>query len=193
MAKKHHAYFEEGNFYHVYNRANTNKEKLFFENKNYRYFLSQFDRYLGDYLEVWAYCLIPNHFHFLVKIKELSGDANIILTEQFRKFFISYTQAINKQEFRRGSLFQKSFKRKFIDSDEYISVLIQYIHFNPIYHKLVDNIDQWEYSSYLSLLSDRSTKLHRNEVIRWFGGKKEFVRFHLEDKEYQKISGQTFE
>ena len=193
MAKKHHAYFEEGNVYHVYNRANTNKEKLFFENKNYRYFLNQFDFYLGDYLEVWAYCLIPNHFHFLVKVKEISGDTNIILVEQFRKFFISYTQAINKQEFRRGSLFQKSFKRKLIDSDEYISALIHYIHFNPIYHKLVDNIDQWEYSSYQSLLSDRPTKLYRNEVIGWFGGKKEFERFHLEDKGYQTISGQTFE
>ena len=193
MAKKHHAYFEEGNFYHVYNRANTNKEKLFFEHKNYHYFLKQFDFYLSDYLEVWAYCLIPNHFHFLVKIKELSGDANIIVTEQFRKFFISYTQAINKQEFRRGSLFQKSFKRKLIDSEEYISALVHYIHFNPIYHKLVDNIDQWEHSSYLSLLSDRPTKLYRNEVIGWFGGKKEFERVHLEDKRHQKISGQTFE
>ncbi len=193
MAQKHHAYFEEGNFYHIYNRANSNKEKLFIQDKNYQYFLSQFDGYLGGYLEVWAYCLIPNHFHFLVRVKGLGGDVNKKLTEQFRKFFISYTQAINKQELRRGSLFQKSFKRILVDSDEYISALIHYIHFNPIYHKLVDNIDQWEYSSYQSLLSDRPTKLYRNEVIEWFGGKKELERFHLEDKEYQRISGQIFE
>ncbi len=193
MAQKHHAYFEEGNFYHIYNRANSNKEKLFIQDKNYKYFLSQFDRYLGGYLELWAYCLIPNHFHFLVRIKRYSGDVNKILAEQFRKFFISYTQAINKQELRRGSLFQKSFKRILVDSDEYISVLIHYIHLNPTYHKLVDNIDQWEYSSYLSLLSDKPTKLYRREVISWFGGKIAFEKFHLEDKGDQKVSGQTFE
>jgi len=59
----------EGNFYHIYNRGN-NRENIFFEENNYYYFLEKYDKYLTNYLETFAYCLLPNHFHLLVRVKE---------------------------------------------------------------------------------------------------------------------------
>ena len=60
---------EQGSFYHIYNRGN-NKQDIFFEEKNYDLFLKNFDKYLSSFVDVYAYCLMPNHFHFLIKIKE---------------------------------------------------------------------------------------------------------------------------
>ena len=116
--------FLENHFYHVFNRGN-NKEIIFFNIENYKYFLKKFDYYLSKYLDLFAYCLLPTHFHFLVKVKDndtivkakkidaiASSDVIDILsstiTEQFRRFFLSYSQAINKQQNRSGSLFQKT-------------------------------------------------------------------------------------
>lgn len=106
----------EGNFYHVFNRGN-NRENLFYSLRNYTYFLRKFDEHLSEFLDTYAYCLLPNHFHFLVRVKEWRtdsiaqsdgiGEVSAQISEQFRRFFIGYSQAINKQERRSGSLFQK--------------------------------------------------------------------------------------
>lgn len=93
-----------GEFYHLFNRANSHNDKLFYQDRNYRYFLQKWNYYLGEYLEIWCYCLIPNHFHFLVRLKE---NDNHIIMQSWRKFSIGYTLAINKQEKMRGSLFQE--------------------------------------------------------------------------------------
>jgi putative transposase len=58
----------EGEYYHIYNRGN-NRENIFFSKENYRYFLSKYDKYLSPYLDTYAYCLLPNHFHLLVRVK----------------------------------------------------------------------------------------------------------------------------
>jgi len=60
---------ETGKMYHLYNRGN-NRENLFYKKENYHYFIRQFDKYLSSFVDVYAYCLLPNHFHFLIKIKE---------------------------------------------------------------------------------------------------------------------------
>ena len=57
-------------FYHIYNRGN-NKQPIFFESKNYLHFVKLFDKYLSRYIDVYAYCLMPNHFHFLIRLKEI--------------------------------------------------------------------------------------------------------------------------
>ncbi len=128
---------ELGKFYHVFNRGN-NKEKIFFKEENYRYFLKTFDQCLSSHVETYAYCLMPNHFHFLIRILETPKTdeespllAASTVSEQFRKFFIKYSQAINIQEGRSGSLFQKPFKRKEISSNDYLTRVIFYIHANP--------------------------------------------------------------
>lgn len=200
MSKDHYfAKFEEGCFYHIYNRANSNRDKLFFDVKNYYYFLQKFNHYLSSYLSVWAYCLIPNHFHFLVNVKInsiepwKSQDINHIVNDKFRRLFIAYSQAINYQENRRGSLFQKRFKRICIDSEDYLSALIHYIHYNPLIHGLTANIFNWKFNSYFSHISNRETKLARTDVLEWFGGKRAYIKFHQSNYDYNKISNYIIE
>lgn len=174
--------FEEGKFFHIYNRANSAADFLFYRNENYTYFLKKYYEYLGSLLDTFAYCLIPNHFHFMIRIKKRANNEteNIhnLITEQFRRFFISYSQSINKQEDRRGSLFQKSFKRKLIDDSDYFTQLIFYIHNNPVHHGLVEYMEDYVWSSYLAILSTGDSKLIRDEVLDWFGSREEYIRYH---------------
>lgn len=72
MRKPYYAEFIEDGCYHIYNRC-ISGEKLFKSEENYRYFLQQWQKYLGDYMATYAYALIPNHFHFLAKCKPLSN------------------------------------------------------------------------------------------------------------------------
>ena len=92
--------------YHIYNRGNGN-ENVYYIDENYYYFLRQYDKYLSESVDTFAYCLLPNHFHLLVRIKIDNPET---ASENFRKFFISYSMSINKQEKRRGNLFQRGFK-----------------------------------------------------------------------------------
>ena len=72
---------EPGCYYHIYNHANGN-EDIFLEAENYRWFLHQYNIYVSPVAETCAYCLLPNHFHFLIKLK----DANKLL-QTFPKFW----------------------------------------------------------------------------------------------------------
>lgn len=185
---------ETGKMYYLYNRGN-NRENLFYKKENYFYFLRQFDKYLSNFLEVYAYCLLPNHFHFLIKVKEEdeilqhlaslkdlpSVDVEnipIIISDKFRLLFMSYAKAINKQENRVGSLFQKNFKIKEINNDIYFSSLVFYIHSNPQRHGLIDNYKSWNFSSYHSIISEKKSKLKKEHVIDWFGNIAAYKKFH---------------
>lgn len=188
-------------YYHIYNHANGN-ENLFREEKNYVYFLQKWAEKIEPVANTYAYCLMPNHFHFLIRTKsqgdileflrynkkltlqgfetlgELSSKA---ISLQFSHFFNGYTQAFNKMYERRGSLFMLNFKRKEIDSESYLIAIVNYIHRNPIHHGFCESHDEWPYSSYHAYLSNRQTKLQKDEVLAWFNGKDEFVSFHKED------------
>jgi len=58
---------EYGEYYHIYNRGN-NREDVFFEERNYRHFLSLYAKYILPNADTYAYCLLRNHFHLLVRI-----------------------------------------------------------------------------------------------------------------------------
>lgn len=180
MKKDYYSKFVSDQFYHIYNRANGS-EKLFIEEKNYRFFLNRCDNYLADYLNIWAYCLIPNHFHFLIKVKSEDSLANLLkinqssvsemISNQFRNLFISYTKSFNNVYNRNGSLFQKPFKHVLVDSESYLFALIHYIHHNPIHHNFVNSFSEWKYSSYSAIIGKEATKISRNEVLNLFGVK----------------------
>ena len=72
----------------------------------------------------------------------------------------------------------RPFKRKQVETDSYFSQLIHYIHANPVHHGYCKTIDEWEFSSYKSFLSNKPTRLLRNEVIEWFGNVDRFEIFH---------------
>jgi len=181
-------------FYHFFSRA-VGSEKLFKEEENYRYFLEKMNEHLTSVCEIWAYCLIPNHFHLLVrikpeidiwlafeskkKLKEFHQDlvSNFVL-EQFSNFLNSYTKSINKRYKRKGGLFMNYLRRVEIAKDSQLTSALFYVHKNPVHHGLVKQIGSWKWSSYLSFLSDRPTKLERKYVLDWFGGKEGFLKFH---------------
>ena len=188
------------NYYHIYNRGN-NHERIFFNNSNYDYFLSLYKKYLNGYCSTLSYCLIPNHFHLLIKTNDsiivkknsetqLTRDIEVIgklVSEQFRRLFISYSQAIKKQESIDGNLFCRPFKRLLIDHEEYVRYLTFYIHYNPEKHDISNDFRNYRYSSFKALIGQSKTNLDRLLLLDFFGGKEGFIEYHNyyhEEKEY---------
>jgi putative transposase len=180
-------------FYHIYNRG-INGDKVFQEDDNYKFFMSQFLKYLNSVCDLYAYCLMPNHFHFVIKIKsqmelfKFFGEnnkrsnnkglhsVNSLPSKQLSKFISSYTQAYNKVFDRHGPLFESPFKRKIIDSEQYLKNLIIYVHQNPI--DIQKDFKTYKFSSYITVLSSLKTNLKRNEVIEYFDDLENFVFCH---------------
>ena len=169
---------ESDRFYHLYNRGN-NHENIFFEEKNYKFFLKKYQDYLMEYVSTYAFCLLPNHFHFLIKVH----DNNV--SNQLKKFFQSYVKSINNAYGRSGSLFLKNFKRIEITKDDYLKRIVYYIHYNPEKHKIVENFRYYKYSSYKAFIVEQPTKILKNEVFEWFGSKEEFIEYHQYLKEME--------
>lgn len=188
---------EPGCLYHIYNHAVGN-DKLFRSDDNYSYFLRRYRHFVDPVVDTYAYCLMPNHIHFLIEVKDpVSLPENSKYTvgqyvsKQFSNLFSSYSQAFNKQQKRMGNLFISNFKRKQIDSDEYQTHLIRYIHFNPVHHGFSKSITNWKFSSYNVLCSDEETFLAREKMMRWFGNVDEFKKVHeqqaLQDFNFPKV------
>ena len=189
----------EGKFYHIYNRGN-NKQNIFYSYENYKYFLRKYDEYLSEYVDTYAYCLLPNHFHLLVSVKEnikVSPSLELLPVEsgkvppfekvvplerdisfQFRKFLTSYAMSINKQEERTGSLFQKNFQRIEITDTNYLTNLIFYIHANPQLHGIIDDFRMYPWSSYNGIIAGKPTKLKKENVLDWFNDAENYIAYH---------------
>ncbi len=176
---------QPGRFYHIYNRGN-NGENLFVEERNYRYFLQLYIQHVHPVVDTYAYCLLRNHFHLLVRIKDLTGlgersshDLSGLESkpphQYFSNFFNAYTKAINKAYGRTGALFERPFRRIEVVGKVYFKNVVTYIHRNPQHHGFVDDFRDWPYSSYDVVLSDKSTRLQRDVVLDWFGGPQEFM------------------
>ena len=239
---------EYGKFYHIYNRG-INGCNLFYEPENYEYFLFLYDKYISPVVETYAWVLMRNHFHVLVRIKKeddipfmvqtpeglkdpsgsgknLSASArpesvlkmkekmkgtNLIYqtpeglkdpsgsgknlsesyrpesvsipkkynpTNQFSHLFNAYTKAVNIRFHRTGSLFEHPFRRIRIESENHLKYLVYYIHHNPIHHGFCEHYLDYPWSSYITMISPKKTKLSRAEVLEWFGHKEKFEKYH---------------
>lgn len=201
------ARFDYERFYHVYNRTN-NKEVLFKNSENKKYFLRLINDRLKGYVKFYAFALLENHFHFAISIcseieiisyiksipfhdqrkTEMAfvestnepRDIHTLISRQWSRVFNSYTQAINKKHDRKGHLFHTPFKRSFIKADSKLSLLIYYIHHNSRKHGIVSNFifDKWH--SYHTILFENSSFVERDFIFEWFGGKDAFISFHEE-------------
>lgn len=192
---------EPEQFYHVFNHANGN-DNIFRDDKNYDFFLRLYSTHISGVANTLAFCLMPNHFHLVIQMKseaELRSfysrknkteafQASLTLerlcrlnSQQFSNLFNSYAQAFNKVYRRRGGLFISNFKRKKITSNEYLLNLIYYVHNNPVHHGFVQRMEDWKYSSYHALLSEKKTMLARNQTLALFGGVHACREFHLKE------------
>ena len=179
--------FESGMYFHVFNRGN-NKENLFKDEDNYQYFLKLIKKYLFETCTIYSFCLLPNHFHILLRIKDIDNLPEIYqigkkkLHQPFSNLFNAYSKAINKKYNRTGSLFQEHLHRIRINSEEYFRELVLYIHLNPEKHGVFNDFSKYRYSSYKSYFSEKSNLLNTNEVIECFGDKENLIYCHQQRK-----------
>ncbi|MCH2042794.1 MAG: hypothetical protein MK212_01535 [Saprospiraceae bacterium] len=185
-----------GTYYHCTNHA-IGTELLFRETENYFYFLTLYHKYITPIAATYAYCLMPNHFHFLFRIRsanailahhrllkpkeaivEHSFSYDKFLSQQFSNFFNAYSKAYNKYYKRRGSLFINRFKRTVVDTKYYFLNTLKYIHRNPIRHGFTTRLLEWEYSSYASYLTQEDLSEAQQEVVKLFSDRKAFIDFH---------------
>jgi len=178
MPLNHTQILTEDCYYHVYNRA-VGSEKLFLGNRDYEDFLRRVREYLIPYMDFFAYCLLPNHFHLLVRLHQDERD----YSKCFSDFFNSYSKWFNTKYSRKGSLFISPFKRKEIVDNAYYTQVVYYIHRNPIHHRLAKEMSDWKYSSYNAILSEKPSLLCRGEILEWFNGREKFVEYHRLAKE----------
>ncbi len=184
---------ESGKTYHLFNRGN-NRGNLFFRPDNYAYFLTRYNAHLSPVVDTLAYCLMPNHFHLLIRVKgveeigrlsksprlgkSLNATPDAIVSEKFRVFFMAYSKAINKQQKREGSLFRKYFRRKLITDETYLLNTLYYIHHNPVHHGFTDILTDYPWTSYGAYLSDEPSIIRHDIAMSFFSNTTDFVDFH---------------
>ncbi len=156
--------FDQG-LYHIYNRGN-NHQPLFFNEQDYILFIELCLKYIAPRCHILAWCLMPNHFHFLVEINEKSlerviwgGNQMPSITNGFQLLQSNYAKIINNRENRSGSLFQQKTKAKLLETIGSALTTFWYIHQNPVKSGLVKDIQGWEYSSFKEYSGLRSERL----------------------------------
>ena len=194
-----------GNYYHIYNRGNNGID-IFLETENYYHFLRLYTKYIEPVAETFVWCLLKNHFHVLVRIKEkeeiISTELSYSTVEnpkvidpsrQFSHLFNAYTQAINKRHNRTGSLFESTFERKLVSSESYFQQLIFYIHNNPVHHGFVEKMSLYPWSSYETIISNKPTRLKRSDVIALYGDVENFIFYHNQQQNLNEINNLIIE
>ncbi len=143
-----------GGHYHIYNRG-AHGVSIFREPDNYIFVVRKIKKYCAEFsLCLIAYCLMPNHYHFLVR---QDGDDRAGLLPQ--RVFNSYSKAYNARYGHSGTLFEGPYKAIHVDEQRYLLHLCRYIHANPVKDGLVDDIDDWPYSNYAEWIGTRSGTL----------------------------------
>jgi REP element-mobilizing transposase RayT len=178
---------QRGRTYHIWARG-ENRADIFFEERTYAHFLRLYVKCVEPVADTYAYCLLPDHLHLLVRLRTEEETPNITANPRVPKdlnashlfsiLFNAYAKAINRAYGRTGNLFQKPFERVRVISDVHLVHLIAYIHQNPGKHGLVEDYRDWPHSSYHALLSEESTHLRQQEVLGWFDGPADFRQFH---------------
>jgi REP element-mobilizing transposase RayT len=145
----------ESRYYHIFNRGN-NRDALFYELENYQYFIDKFRHYLDDFVEVYAYCLMKTHFHFLIKNKNQPPANN---TDNAKPPLLTPVE--------------KAFR------DFYLKNIIRYIHLNPVVSELCNRPEEYEHSSYNKILTMDASWINVNEIIELLGNLSAFKQFNV--------------
>jgi putative transposase len=182
---------QTGRFYHVYNRGN-NKERLFHFTWNYDFFLEKYFLYLDPFVETYSYCLLPNHFHFLIRIKDHDVNPKKV-SNQLRRLFICYARYINAQEKRAGCLLSKNYRRIEIKNESYLRRIVLYIHYNPVKHGVSKEFTNYPYSTFNQIILNKMSEENIREVLEWFGGFENFLEYHRIKKDDKRLKSLKLE
>lgn len=199
-----------GQFYHIFNRG-VARQPIFLSKKDYEQFilalsyyrfknvpvkLSRFkelsieerDKLMlklneGDnnLIKIICYCLMPNHFHFLVQQNQDNGVATFMA-----KFANSYTKYFNTKQERNGPILQGVYKAVLIDTDEQLIHLSRYIHINPVVSRLITNEQLFTYpwSSLSDFIRVGTSLLYTDPVLGHFPSIKEYKDFLIDQIDY---------
>jgi putative transposase len=174
--------FHEGGYYHVYNRS-ANKQDIFLRSSNYHYLIGVIKRFVSKGIQVIACCLMPNHYHFLLR-----QEAEYSVSQLIQSVFNIYSKAFNRMYDRSGTLFGSPFHAIEVLHEGYLIHLCRYIHRNPLEADLVDDIRHWPYSNYLEWINKRNNRLvDRNFIDANFSNPTEYEKFVLDYQSPNKI------
>lgn len=197
--------FAENKYYHIFNRG-VEKRKIFLDEQDSSIFLyyllvytmpikKVLEKYpllpirlhsknLSSEIGIIAYCLMPNHFHLLIKQK--SKDA---ISKLLKQVTIAYAHYFNYKYKRVGGLVQGKFKAVLIENDELLLHISRYIHLNPVASNLVNTPKDYKWSSFLSYLDNslnNDIKCYKDPILSHFNSPKEYNEFVLDQIEYGK-------
>jgi len=157
--------FLPNHYYHIYNRGAAQRS-IFHGDRDYRHLLTLVKRFLERLdLSLLAYCLMPNHYHWLVR---QNGRIPARLLPQ--KVWKSYANTFNHRYGRSGTLFEGRYKAKHVGNDTYLRHLCRYIHLNPVKDGVAAAPELWPYSNYLEWIGQRPGTLVDQEFIATFFG-----------------------
>jgi putative transposase len=157
-----------GGYYHFYNRG-AHRVSIFREAENYVYLLRKMKTYVRELsLAPIAYCLLPNHYHFLVR-QEKDQPARLLP----QRIFNGYSKAYNKRYGHSGTLFEGTYKVRPVLEEAHLLHLCRYVHANPVIHGIVDHVADWPYSNYLEWVGERPGTLIDRDFVE--------ARFHSAD------------
>ena len=165
-----------GQYYHFYNRG-AHRLSIFREEDNYIFVLRKVKAYCRALiLTPIAYCLMPNHYHFLIR---QDGEQRAGLLPQ--RVFNSYSKAYNRRYEHSGTLFEDNYKVVPVEDQAHLLHLCRYIHANPIKHGLVTDPEEWSYSNYLEWIGERDgTLVDRDFVREHFRSAEDYREFVLD-------------
>lgn len=196
-------HFMNQGFYHIFNRG-VEKRQVFSTETDYKHFLqtiyyyqfvgpkpkfSTYKRFRSkDFdkkpkmVEIICYCLMPNHFHFLIRQLENGG-----IQEFIRKSINSYTKYYNTKYQRIGPLFQGEFKATVIETDEQLLHVSRYIHLNPYASNLVKDLKDYNYSSFPYFVGLKKDSICIKEpILNYFKNSKDYETFISDHQAYAK-------
>ena len=175
--------------FHVLNRG-INGMEIFRRREDYIIFIERYQKYIQPIAHTYVYCLMPNHFHILLKIKPLhllpqkiKGDINNgkftrRLSQPFSNLFNSYATSFNRFYDRKDKVFSQPFSKIIVENENYFKYLIYYIHRNPVHHKFCYDLNDWQYSSYWDYLKNNKTWFNEKAFKKYFDTKQDFKKIH---------------
>jgi len=150
-----------GHYYHFFNRG-SHKQSIFREPDNYLFVLRKLKKYsISLKIKIIAYCLMPNHYHFLVR-----QDGMLAAGLLPQRVFNSYSKSYNLRYSHTGTLFEGNYKVQQIENKPYLQNLCVYIHANPVHHGIVSDPADWPYSNYLEWIGQREGTLFDKDFVQ---------------------------
>ncbi len=175
-ARKDLLTWQAGMYYHIYNRG-VSKTTLFREPTNYLFVIEKLQKYRKvNHVAVIAYCLMPNHYHLLLRQDGAEPAGNVP-----QSVFNSYSKAYNLKYSHSGTLFEARFHAKPVQTKSHLLHLCRYIHGNPVKDGLVADPADWGWSNYLEWIGERNGSLVDREFINSeFDNADEYKKFLFE-------------